>query len=237
MVIKWISKEGGRPDNEDFYGHTRKKGITCAVVADGLGGHSGGEIASRLTVNTILSEFKKEPGFSKEHIERYINTAKDAVVDKAMNDPLLLYMSSTIVVLLIKGRRAMWANVGDSRIYKLYEGSITDVSEDHSLAFLDFVRGSIEYNDIRTSPNQNKLISAIGVSMDGINISEPTSAGVGSAFLLCTDGWWEYVTERDMEETYKNSSNIHDWLKRMIDIREENAPEDSDNYTAMVVMI
>ena len=190
MVIKWISKEGGRPDNEDFYGHTRKKGITCAVVADGLGGHSGGEIASRLTVNTILREFEEEPGFSKEHIERYINTAKDAVVDKAMNDPLLLHMSSTIVVLLIKGRRAMWANVGDSRIYKLYEGSITDVSEDHSLAFLDFVRGSIEYNDIRTSPNQNKLISAIGVSMDGINISEPTSAGVGSAFLRCTDGWW-----------------------------------------------
>jgi serine/threonine protein phosphatase PrpC len=73
--------------------------------------------------------------------------------------------------------------------------------------------------------------------MDGINISEPTSAGVGSAFLLCTDGWWEYVTERDMEETYKNSSNIHDWLKRMIEIREENAPEDSDNYTAIVVMI
>ncbi len=237
MVIKWISRKGGRSNNEDFYGHTRKNGITCVVVADGLGGHSGGEIASKLTVNTIIGAFEREPGFSKEYIEKYINTAKDAVVEKAMNDPLLLHMSSTVAVLLIKGRRALWANVGDSRVYKFYDGSITDVSEDHSLAFLDFVKGIIEYDDIRTSPNQNKLISAIGVSMDGINISEVTNSGVGSAFMLCTDGWWEYVTEKDMEETYENSSNIHDWLKNMIEIRQNNAPEDSDNYTVMVVMV
>ena len=157
MVIKSISKEGGREHNEDYIGYTRRKGITCVVVADGLGGHSGGEIASKLTVNTVLEAFESDPGFSKEYIEKYINTANDAVVEKAMNDPLLLHMSSTVVVLLVKGRRALWSNVGDSRIYKLFEGSISDVSEDHSLAFLDFVRGTIEYDQIRTSPNQNKF--------------------------------------------------------------------------------
>ena len=209
----------------------------CVVVADGLGGHSGGEIASTLAVNTILRAFENEPGFSKEHIEKYINEAKEAVVDRAMNDPELLHMSSTLVVLLLKGRRAIWANVGDSRLYKLCDGMISDVSEDHSLAFLDFVRGTIEYGEIRTSPNQNKLTSAVGVAMDGINVSEISPVNASSNFLLCTDGWWEYVTEEDIEMTYKKSSDAREWLRKMMEIREENAPEDSDNFTAAVVAI
>ena len=237
MIVTWISKKGGRENNEDAVGKSRKKGIMCVVVADGLGGHSGGEIASNLAVNTILAEFEKNAGFSKEHIEKYINAAKDAVVERAMNDPELLHMSSTLAVLLVKRRKAIWANVGDSRIYKITDGIISDVSEDHSLAFLDFVRGTIEYDQIRTSRNQNKLTSAVGVAMDGINISEIMPVDTASNFLLCTDGWWEYVTEDDIEETYKKSPDTREWLRKMVEIREKNAPEDSDNFTAAVVAV
>lgn len=237
MIVTWVSKKGGREVNEDAVGKSRKKGITCVVVADGLGGHSGGEIASNLSVKTILDEFEKEPVFSKEYIEKYINTAKDVIVEKAMNDPELLHMSSTLVVLMLKGRKAIWANVGDSRLYKFQSGEITDVSEDHSLAFLDFVRGTIEYDEIRTSKNQNKLTSAVGVSMDGINISEIISVDTASNFLLCTDGWWEYVNEEEMEETYKKSADTRKWLQEMIKIREEKAPDDSDNFTVALVTL
>ena len=237
MIITWISKEGGREINEDAVGKTRKKGIVCVVVADGLGGHSGGEMASTLAVNSILNAFEQNPGFSKEHIEEYIRTANDAIVTRAMNDPELLYMSSTVAVLLKKGRKAIWANVGDSRIYKFCDGMITDVSEDHSVAFLNFVKGDIEYGDIRKSPDQNKLTSALGVAMDGINISEIATVNASTSFLLCTDGWWEYVTEDDAEKTLKSSADAETWLKSMLEIREQNAPSDSDNFTAAVVMI
>ena len=237
MIITWISKEGGRAINEDEVGKSKKKGIVCVVVADGLGGHGGGEIASELAVNTILSEFEKDPGFSKEHILKYIESAKEKIVYRAMNDPELLYMSSTVAVLLIKGRRAIWANVGDSRVYKFCDGLITDVSEDHSLAFIDFVNGEIEYDQIRTSPNQNKLTSAIGVAMDGVNVSEVSHINSHTSFLLCTDGWWEHIPDSDMEASLSKAKNAQMWLMEMLKIREENAPSDSDNFTAAAIMV
>ena len=237
MIVTWICKEGGREVNEDAVGKIRKKGIVCVAVADGLGGHSGGTLASKLAIDTVLSEFAKEPVFSKEYIEKYIMAANEAIVSHAMNDPELLYMSSTIAVLLIKGRRAIWANVGDSRMYRLSEGVVAEVSEDHSLAFLDFVNGTSEYDDIRRSPNQNKLTSALGIALDGVNVSDKIHINASTSFVLCTDGWWEYVTEEDMENTFKSSCDTQKWLEKMIAIREEKAPANSDNYTAAIVVI
>ncbi len=237
MVITWISKEGGREVNEDAVGKAKAKGIVCVVVADGLGGHNGGKIASELVVNTVIDSFIKNPGFSKEYLNEYITKAKENVVRKAMSDPDLLHMSSTAVILLVKGRRAIWANVGDSRLYRFLHGEICEVTEDHSVAFVDFVHGDIEYNDIRTSPNQNKLTSAIGMSMDSVNYSDECRIDGATAFLLCTDGWWEYVTEDDMERVFSTKTTSRECLESMLKIREEKAPESSDNYTAAVVMI
>ncbi len=235
MVVTSVTKKGGREINEDAIGSKKVKGIVCVVVADGLGGHNGGKIASELVVNTIIDSFERNPGFSKEHLEEYITKAKDNVVGKAMADPALLHMSSTVVVLLIKGRRALWANVGDSRLYRFSNGEICEVTEDNSVAFLDFVRGDIEYNDIRTSPNQNKLTSALGVMMDNINFSEECRIDLSTAFLLCTDGWWEYVTEDEMEEVFSTHSKSRDYLQAMLEIREKKAPDNSDNFTAVIV--
>lgn len=236
MVITWVTREGGRAVNEDAVGKARAKGIVCVVVSDGLGGHNGGRIASELTVNTILESFNNNPGFSKEHLSRYINDARNKVMDKAVEDPDLLYMSSTAVVLLIKGRRAIWASVGDSRLYRIQNGEICEVTEDNSIAFLDFANGDIEYDDIRKSPNQNKLTSAVGVSMDIVNYSDMCKINSSTVFVVCTDGWWVYVNEEEMESTLKTSKNARHWLQKMIEIRNEKAPEDSDNYTAAIVM-
>lgn len=237
MIITWISDKGGREVNEDAVGKTKKKGIVCVVCADGLGGHNGGRKASELAVGTIINEFEKNPGFSADHIGAYIEAAREAIVSRAMTDPELLYMSSTVAILLIKGRRAVWANVGDSRIYRFCDGMICDVSEDHSVAFLDFMSGKIEYDQIRTSENQNKLTSALGIAMDGMNVSEPVAVDSKTSFLLCTDGWWENIPDEEMEKTLSESKNARDWLERMLEIRNKNADDDSDNFTAAAVMI
>lgn len=237
LLVTGVSRKGGRDRNEDAYGEKRVGGILCAVVADGLGGHYGGEIASRLAVDTIIEKFTKDPGFSVEHIKKYIESANDAIVKYAENDPEHVHMSSTIVVLLKKGGRAIWANVGDSRLYCFRNNMISEVTEDHSLAFLDFMRGDIEYADIRRSENQNKLTSALGIGLDEVNISEITQVDSSTSFLLCTDGWWEYVTEEQMEQTLESSKDTRGWLEAMVKIREETAPDNSDNYTAITVMI
>ena len=235
MVITWVSRAGGRSVNEDAVGKARQKGIVCIVVADGLGGHNGGQKASRLAVNSILESFNKNPGFSREHMEEYIEKAKADIIEMAMKSPDFLHMSSTLALLLIKGKRAMWATIGDTRLYRLSHGEIAEVSEDHSIAFSDFARGEIEYADIRKSHNQNKLTSALGVAMDGVNYSDERRLDGSQSFLLCTDGWWKYVTEDDVETTCKSSKGARKWLESMLDICESKAPDDCDNYTAAVV--
>lgn len=237
MVVTWISRSGGRDINEDAVGKAKEKGIVCVAVADGLGGYNGGSIASEIVVDTILESFKENPGFSKEYLNEYIINAKDAVVRKAMSDPDLLHMASTAVVLLIKGRRAIWANVGDSRLYRLQHGEIAEVTEDTSVAFLEFAKGEIEYSQIRTSPNQNRLTSAIGLSMDTVNISDECKINGATSFLMCTDGWWEYVTEEDIERIFMSYSNSRACLEEMLKVREYRAPEQSDNYSAAIVML
>ncbi len=237
MLVTWVSRKGDRQVNEDAVGKVKANNILCVAVADGLGGHTGGKLASRLAVDTVLGEFCKSPEFTADALEKYIRNASEKIAETAKEDPELVYMSSTIAVVLIKGRRAIWGNVGDSRIYRLRNNRIVEVSEDHSLAFLDFMNGDIEYNDIRTSPNQNKLTSALGIAMTEMNISDIITIDSHTAFLLCTDGWWEYVSDADIEHTLKSSGTSQSWLTAMLNIREANAPEDSDNYTAAAIII
>lgn len=237
MLVTGITKKGGRSCNEDAYGEARAKGVFCAVVADGLGGHTGGAIASKMAVNTILERFKENPEFSADALRQYIMAASDAIAHHAAHDPENVYMSSTVVVLLQKGGRAIWANVGDSRLYRFHDADIAEVTEDHSLAFLDFMSGIIEYDDIRNSENQNKLTSALGIGLRDMNISKPVRVDSSTAFLLCTDGWWEYVPDEDMENILRQSATTRQWLERMMELREANAPEGSDNYTAVAIMV
>ncbi len=240
MLVTGVSRKGGRKVNEDAYGEVRAGGVLCVAVADGLGGHNGGRIASGLAVDTILDVFKKEPDFSRDALIKYIMAANAAISEYAVNNPDYVHMSSTIVLLLVKGNRAIWANVGDSRLYRFKGGAIAEVTEDHSLAFLEFMNGDIEYDDIRASRGQNKLTCALGAAMadeGDVNCSEITRIDGSAAFLLCTDGWWEYVKEEQMEKTAAESKTTRAWIEAMLKIREENAPEGSDNYTAAAVML
>ncbi|MGN1116080.1 MAG: PP2C family protein-serine/threonine phosphatase [Candidatus Ornithomonoglobus sp.] len=237
MLVSLVSKKGGRRINEDAAGRTKKKGIVCVVLADGLGGHHGGSIASALAVETVLGAFNEKPVFSAEGVRRYISLANDAIMARADADEEYGHMSSTIAVLLIKGRKAVWGNVGDTRLYRFHHNRIEEVTEDHSLAFINFLCGDIEYDDIRRSPDQNKLTSALGIASGEMNISKVTDIDNYTSFLLCTDGWWEYVSDEDMEDTLKASGTGKEWIRKMLQIRESAAPEGSDNYSAAAVVI
>lgn len=237
MRVTWVSRTGGRKINEDAVGKLREKGILCIAVADGLGGHNAGEVASKLAVETVLKSFSESPDFTKDSLVRYITDAHNAIIEKSKTDPDYVHMSSTIVVLLVKGKKALWANVGDSRLYRLEKNRIIEVTEDHSLAFVDFMNGKIEYDQIRTSQNQSRLTNALGSYIADLNVSEITTLSGASGFLLCTDGWWEYVGEDEIEALSESSSDARDWLEKMLAVREENAPQNSDNYTAAAVFM
>ncbi|MDD6763684.1 MAG: protein phosphatase 2C domain-containing protein [Clostridiales bacterium] len=237
MVVTMVSKKGGRRVNEDAAGRAKKKGIVCVVLADGLGGHYGGSIASGIAVETVLAAFNERPVFSEQAIREYISLASDAIMERADADEQYGHMSSTIAVLLIKGKKAVWGNVGDTRLYRFHHNRIEEVTEDHSLAFLSFMNGEIEYDDIRTSSDQNKLTSALGIASGEMNVSKVIDIDNYTSFLICTDGWWEYVSDEDMEESLKESHTGKEWIAKMLELHDGAAPEGCDNYSAAAVVI
>lgn len=231
-----ITNRGGRENNEDYICHANKEKMWCFILCDGLGGHEGGETASKLAAHAVCDEFKKNPRITPEAAEEYIQAAseklKAAKWDGAPPD-----MATTAALLLTDGDMAVWAHIGDSRIYRITDGEIYEITDDHSVAFMKFESGVITYDEIRTSADQNKLTRCIsGGAQDIPDVSEQTVLCDGNAFLICSDGFWELVNENSIEKTFKSSHSPDQWLQKMLDILHKNETEGNDNYSAITVM-
>lgn len=233
-----LTNRGGRKNNEDSVGYAQSEDLWCFVICDGLGGQSFGEVASELVCSTICSEFKKDPHMSQQSLHKYIEKAASALGKKRSKDEEKSDMSSTVVALLTDGKNAIWANIGDSRLYYISDYEISQVTNDHSIAFIEFENGDITYDEIRYSRNQNKLLRAVS-DVDNLNpdISQLTKLKKNDAFLLCSDGFWEFVTEDDMETTLRQAKSPKEWLEAMLEILHANESKKNDNYSVIAVMI
>lgn len=231
-----LSNRGGRKNNEDCVGYARAGEIWCFVLCDGLGGQLCGEVASKLVCDTVCGEFEKNPEISRTALRGYLEKAVMVLGEERDEDKY--NMSSTAVVLVTDGKKAVWAHIGDSRLYYISDGEILQITDDHSVAFMEFEGGMIIYDDIRRSPNQNKLTRCVS-DIDNFkpDISDIAELEHGDAFLLCSDGFWEYVTEDDIEETVSKSSSPKEWLEKMLDVLHENEIEKNDNYSVIAVMV
>ncbi len=238
MRIAVVSDKGGRNINEDSVGRLKRDGIYCFVLADGLGGHGGGETASSVAVKTVLQCFDSQAEVSEDILYAYLEAAQNAIHEKRQENTALSKMSTTIIVLVTDGKKAVWAHCGDSRLYRFKGNLIQEVTDDHSVAFVSFVAGDIEYDDIRRSPDQNRLLRTLGdKSKFEPDIAKVQKINKKTSFLMCSDGFWEYVDEDYMEEARKQSSSPKEWLAGMLEERRKNAPVDCDNYSAIAVFI
>lgn len=230
-----LSRTGARAHNEDDWGY--RDG--CWVVADGLGGHGGGEVAARLAVEAMLGAWDPTAPLTTEALTRGLAAAAAAIHSHQTEDPGLSGMRTTLVVLATDGAHALWAHVGDSRLYVLREGRVRLQTEDHSVPQALVRAGELTQAGVRDHPDRNRLLRALG---DG-QPPRPTLAAVpleilpGDAFLLCSDGFWEAVTEGEMEVALAKARDAHDWLERMeLGLRRHQARPGQDNYTALAVL-
>lgn len=237
MIGAVISNKGGREHNEDAVGRLRVGAKQCFVLADGIGGHGCGEVASKIAVDTVLECFKAQPGMTQELVYAYLEAAQNAIAEERKTDVHRSHMGTTITVLITDGVYAIWAHCGDSRIYRLKRHLIQEISDDHSVAFSSFAAGEIKYSQIRYSPDQNKLLRSLGGDNFKPDVSRLLKLPAKSSFLLCSDGLWEYVTEDFMEKARKKSAVPRTWLEMMMKERRRNAPRDADNYSAIAVYI
>ena len=240
-----VSDVGGRARNEDAFGQWRHATLFASVVADGAGGHGGGDAASRIAVDTVLAELTRVASagvaLSGPNLLRVLLRANDAIIDAQEHDRELAQMRSTAVLLGIDEAAgvAAWGHCGDTRLYCFRRGVAVVQTQDHSLVQSMIDAKLLETRDVRNHPRRNVLFSALGTADDlAISASvEPFVIADGDAFLLCTDGFWEYVDESVMIEAIEDAKTPEEWLERMVMRLREAARPNQDNFTASAVWV
>jgi len=223
------SERGTRDTNEDSYLTESGSGYFLAVLADGLGGHGGGQAASEAACAAIVNHLKRQPVLDKNNLNAAVSEAQNAVMRLHTQT---LQMKTTIVMLFILNETAACVHVGDSRLYHFRNGIIDFQTTDHSVSQLAVFAGEITKDDIRNHPDRGKLLRALG-SDNGVqaDISFFT-AEKGDAFLLCSDGFWEPVTENKMESCLLASESSKQWLDKM---RFNIEPDDNSSALAVIL--
>ncbi len=235
----FLSRPGGRKNNQDFCSYVESKRFGCYLLADGLGAYRGSGTAARITGESLLEAFAASPGMSVESIMHYLEHARRTLLDVAGNVQGSQNMKTTLVLLVSDFLRARWVHVGDSRLYYFSSGTLAFQTQDHSVSQAMVNAGDIAPQQIRFHEDRNRLTRAF----DGSDLSrvaflqKPVDLQPEDAFLLCSDGFWELVYETEMEEDLLRSKDPETWIDRMQKRLLDRAEPDHDNYTALAVMV
>jgi len=225
-----ITSCGGRSQNEDTVRIEQQGQKLCVVVADGLGGHGGGQIASQTAADVLITQFSQGKTGSPEQIREAFYLADSKVKEK---QDRTCAMKTTAVMLLADRIGARWAHVGDSRLYHFYQKKLVKQTMDHSVSQVAVLMGEITQDQIRFHEDRNRVLRALGSDSMEPEIAKEISLTDGfHAFLLCTDGFWEYVYEKEMEQCLTNAKNPAEWLEAMEKLLKSRVSGENDNYTA-----
>lgn len=225
---------GGRARNEDTVRYAvRGEDALCLVLADGLGGHGGGELASQAAAESICQGW--DGTADADALKALVLEANRRVL--AIQTPQCA-MKTTVTVLTLAGGKAVWAHAGDSRLYYFQDGTLAFQTRDHSAAQLGVLLGDITPDQIRFHEDRSRVLRALGQDDElAVETGERELGGGKHAFLLCSDGFWEYVLEPEMEEDLAKAAGPEDWLERMRWRLKKRIPEDNDNNTAAAVWV
>lgn len=236
-----LSRTGGREQNEDACGYVEKGGVVCCVLADGAGGHQGGEVASRMSVQAVLEDFIAAPGVSIEALNRMLHNANQAILRQQEAEPALADMRSTLVILLFDPGQglAVWGHVGDSRLYLFRNGAIHFRTRDHSLVQSMVESGMIRDGETQGHPDANVLFASVGLRDEFLPTVVESSLQLepGDAFLLCSDGVWGAIDEQVLERCLGGATSPDEWLHCLERILGTRVAQGSDNYSAIGVWL
>jgi serine/threonine protein phosphatase PrpC len=239
-----ISDIGGRQTNQDAQRCAIQDDFAIFVVADGAGGHEGGEIAAKTVVDSVIASFEKNHAFAPEAMHAHIEAAIVGVQEAKETQPNMKDMSATAagVMLDLKNGLSLWAHMGDTRVYLFRRSKVQKITKDHSIAQQFVDAGFWAYDSIRNHPQRNRLFAAIG--SEGDTQPEITEAAIpfidGDVFLVCTDGFWEWATENDMEQALAESTSADEWLHKLCDTiadKANAAGKSRDNCTAYAIWL
>src|SRR5262249_42771834 len=177
-----------------------RKGL-LVLVADGMGGHSGGEVASSMAIDAISRVYYEDPDDPQSALKAAFNQASREIFEVAKADESLKGMGTTCTALVLNNGAALAAHVGDSRLYLLRDGQIYLMTEDHSEVMEMVKRGLISLEEARHHPDKNVILRAIGShsEVEASTWDEPFPVRQGDQFLLCSDGLYDLVEDEEIK--------------------------------------
>lgn len=237
-----ISEIGEKNTNEDAVkGFVNQPLSTYGfVLADGLGGHGNGDVASKFVVECTGAAIENTDSFDGIFLDECFDTAQQLLMEeKEMSG--MRSIKTTMVLLLITGKTAQWGHIGDSRLYHFRDGKLMGRTMDHSVPQVLVLSGQIKEKEIRHHPDRNKLLRAMGDewSMPEYEIDERSmKIKKGDSFLLCTDGFWEWIEEKTMLKILRQEESAFDALHQMKEeVVKNGSGKGMDNYSAILVNI
>ncbi|MCI8371752.1 MAG: serine/threonine-protein phosphatase [Lachnospiraceae bacterium] len=237
-----ITKTGEKPSNEDAVRVFINQPLATYgfVLADGLGGHGNGDIASNFVADCIGAAIENTDNVEGKFIDECFQVAQDMLMEEKS---LKGYPSikTTMVFLLITNKFARWGHIGDSRIYHFHNGKQVSRTIDHSVPQMLALSGQISESDIRHHPDRSVLLRAMGAEWPApaYEIDQRDMlVQKGDSFLLCSDGFWEWIEEKTITKILKSDVSAYDMLAMMEEeVLANGQGKGMDNYSAILANV
>lgn len=230
---------GNRPSNQDRTGYAQAKRAVLLVLADGMGGHAGGELAAQVLVDTLLLHFgraaKPFPD-PQAFLERSILDAHQQVIAAGQRCTPPVNPRTTCVACLVQDGTAWWAHTGDSRLYLFREGKPLFRTHDHTFVEQLYQDGLISKKDLLSHPLRNYVTQCIGGDVvPQVTRSLGTPLEHGDTILLCSDGLWAALSDGEMGRLLAAEPSLEGAAEKMASCAEVAAYPFSDNISIVTL--
>lgn len=233
------TRRGARKVNQDRLGYVYTRDALCLVVADGMGGHVGGEIAAHIVVRLIIERFEAEakPILSSPvlFLQRAINAAHEALGDYAERFRMVDTPRTTCVACIIQDDAAYWAHAGDSRLYLIRDGKTLGRTRDHSKVQYLIDNGVISAEEANRHPDRNKVFSCLGGQFEpSVDFSPRFPLHNNDTLVLCTDGMWSAYSDQEFAEAFQ-SGGVQQNASALLNEAERRNGIDCDNLSVIAL--
>ncbi|MCD2256222.1 Stp1/IreP family PP2C-type Ser/Thr phosphatase [Agrilactobacillus fermenti] len=227
-----------RQSNQDSVGvFENEAGAHIAVVADGMGGHQGGDVASEMVVSHLGDNFRNNQATNIDELVRWLvfelNSENKRILETAHTHANLSGMGTTFVATLMVADTYIVANIGDSRCYRLRENQLKQLTEDHSLVNELVKHGDISPEDAKNHPQKNLITRSLGISKNVDADVTIFHSYPQDYLLLCSDGLTNMVSDIEIQTVLESDVDLQTKCDRLIDLA--NTHGGLDNITALLI--
>lgn len=240
FTISQNSRQGQRAYNQDRLAYSYSKDSLLLVLADGMGGHRHGEVAAQLAIKTLTDAFQRlaKPVLNSpaKFLTDHIQQVHDMIENLTQTEGLIESPRTTIVAAVVQRGFLYCAHVGDSRLYHFRGNHLLFRTEDHSVVQSLYNKGMIGKEEMAVHPYRNKIYNCVGgESLPKIDLSDRIELVDGDTILLCTDGLWGCLADKEIKTLLNEYHEVNEATKALLDSAEAAADEHGDNLSAITL--